>query len=70
MRQDVVSFFVLFFGMIKKITKIWLYDFLATAYACKYIDTLRLLWYLYSYANNSMIFLKNYKDLRDINLYK
>jgi hypothetical protein len=57
--------------MIKKnYTKHGLYDFLAAAYACKYIDTIRLLWYLYSQANNMMIFLKNCKDLKAINLYE
>jgi hypothetical protein len=54
----------------KKLQKHGLYDFLADAYACKYIDTIRLFWYLYSQANNMMIFLKNCKDLKAINLYE
>lgn len=63
-------FFVLFFRMIKNYKKHSLYDFFAAAYACKYIDTLRLLWYLYLQANKRMIFLKNCKDLKAKNLYE
>jgi hypothetical protein len=58
------------FSYDKKLQKHSLYDFFAAAYACKYIDTLRLLWYLYLQANKRMIFLKNCKDLKAINLYK